>query len=138
QELHLEVIAEQNNGATGFLSSKAQNGSVVSINIATQPRPIPIDGLVTRVCVRVGTFGDLETSDRILSKLAERLAQVVAPAAAPSSPSPTPPAAPAAAQVMPPMAVQSPPISGQKPAEVPLRPIVISPAFSTPAPRNGQ
>lgn len=106
-DLRLNIESEQNNGASGTLTSRTQNGAIITITIATQPRPIPVDGIMTRISVRVGTFGDQETSDRILGRIGERLA-----------------ARTATTQMLPPN--QTP--AWQKPVSPSATPIVISPS----------
>jgi len=118
QELQLTAESEKFNATSGTLTSRAQNGSIIAISITTQPRPLPVDGLTTRICVRVGTFGDQATSDRILARISEHLGQQ------PQVARPAP-----ATQMLPPKPADAT-NAWQKPADTGARPIVISPSVS--------
>jgi hypothetical protein len=61
----------------------------VRIYLDCLPSPIPAEGLLTRVSIRVATFGDESVSARILEQIAWRLAHP-----APLAPAPQPPLGP--------------------------------------------
>jgi hypothetical protein len=91
-ELGMPVETEQQEGFNGFIQSSTAAGDRVRIYLNHVNNHFPADGPVTRVCVRVATFGDEAVSQRILYQVGAHLvpagvpAPVTAPAPAPLSP----------------------------------------------------
>jgi hypothetical protein len=118
-ELGMPIRAEERESATsGYIRSQTAEGTTVRIYLETEPSPFPGEGPQTQVCIRVGTFGDYPTSDRIMAQVSAHLV----PAAAGSGTMPTPPA-------------QAPPPIPPGPAALPSsRPVPGTPAASSWAP----
>lgn len=76
-ELQMPLVGEdRETTTTGVLKSQLGDGTPVRLTLHTEPSPIPAEKTVTRVCVRVATFGDPGLSDRILNQVAAHLAPV--------------------------------------------------------------
>jgi Protein of unknown function (DUF3568) len=104
-ELGMPVVTERRDGSEGYLETRTADADKVRIYLETFPGRVPADGLVTRVSVRVATFGDHLLSNRILDQVSQHLAP--ADAVPPSTPPPLAPAgyaapAPPANQTAPP------------------------------------
>jgi hypothetical protein len=93
-ELQMPILSEEPGTQGAFVLSRTADGTNVRIHLDTIPSRIQAEGVVTRVSVRVGTFGDEAVSSRILDQVARHL--VTPPLAGPpvASPSGPPPAAP--------------------------------------------
>ncbi len=74
EEMQLPVESQANDGATGTITSHTRDGSAISVDLSTQVGPTAQDPTLTRICVRVGTFGDKEVSEQLLAKIAGHLA----------------------------------------------------------------
>jgi len=86
-ELGMPVVSEENHVARGFIESRTADGERVRIYFEMEPSKFPVEGEVTRVCVRIATFGDRLVSERILDQVGLHLTPVnpyVAPLPAPS------------------------------------------------------
>src|SRR5262249_21380385 len=57
-DLGMPIQEEKREGDTGLLRSQTTDGEAVRINLQAEPSKFPADGPQTRVCVRVGAFGD--------------------------------------------------------------------------------
>ncbi len=68
--LKYPVLSQKNDGVSGTFTSKTEEGTAITVDLTTEPAPA---GTVTRVCIRVGLTGDQVVSERILSKVQERL-----------------------------------------------------------------
>lgn len=94
-ELGMPVQVEEHDPSGGSLETRTGHGERVHIQLEVVPSRIPAEGSVTRVSVRVGTFGDAQVSERILNQIGYHLAPanlpLPAPPPAPLSPAPTPP-----------------------------------------------
>jgi hypothetical protein len=88
-ELGMPILSEKREGTSGSLESRTAAGDRVRIQLEAEASKIPADGQVTRLCVRVATFGDELVSARVLTQVGFHLA----PAAAVSQQATTPPAA---------------------------------------------
>lgn len=102
QELRMPVLKEEHSGGRADVESRTAEGNGVHIDLQLQDSPIPAEGTVTRVGVRVATFGDQPVSERILDQIGAHLAPANRAAAAPPQTAPPPllpaepvPAAPA-------------------------------------------
>jgi hypothetical protein len=73
-ELGMRVVHEECDTASGFIESRTTDGDKVRIHLEVQPSKFPAEGEVTRVSVRIATFGDRPASERILDQLGVHLA----------------------------------------------------------------
>jgi hypothetical protein len=108
-ELGLPILNEERTGPTGFAVSRTGEGDRVRIALDVFNSPIPVEGPVTRVGVRVATFGDQPLSDRILNQVGAHL--VARQPSAPSSPT----------------TIQPPPPPGSPPPARPITPAAFTP-----------
>jgi hypothetical protein len=73
-ELGMPVVGEMRESATtGFIDSRDADNNRVRISLESLTSPIPAEGVLTRVGVRVGTFGDHPLSERVLSQVGAHL-----------------------------------------------------------------
>jgi hypothetical protein len=89
-DLHFAILTEDAKDGKVFLVTRTTNGKKVRIYIDALSSPIPSDGVVTRVAIRVGTFGDEGVTVRIFEQIKLRLSQPVP--VVPGPPAPPPPA----------------------------------------------
>lgn len=89
-DLHFGVFNDETKDGKAFLVTKTTNGKKVKIYLDCLASPIPAEGMVTRVSIRVGAFGDENISMRILDQVAWRLAHGSPALPAPPSGSPAP------------------------------------------------
>jgi hypothetical protein len=87
-DLHFLIFTEEVKDGKAFFVTKTTNGKKVRINLDCLSSPIPSEGMLTRVSIRVAAFGDESVSARILDQVAFRLTH---PAAVPLAPPPGPP-----------------------------------------------
>jgi hypothetical protein len=103
-DLQFPLLKEQPDGGGVILDSRTGNDVKVRILIDVVNSPVPVDGSVTRVAVRVGAFGDDAISKRIQDQIAQHMPQprqapvpvpvsVPVPSGAPPAESPPPPLA---------------------------------------------
>jgi hypothetical protein len=85
-ELGLPVLSETRASNSAILESHSAEGDRIRIDIDSFDSPIPIEGKITRVGVRVATFGDQAFSQKVLDQIGAHL--VVRPGTA--SPNSTP------------------------------------------------
>jgi hypothetical protein len=107
-ELKMPPGVEKSDGGTVTIETKIPDGKKVHVRVETVTGRLPADAPVTRVSVRVGTFGDDSNSASILDQVSVHL---IVPS------SPPPPAAPAVIR----------PVTA-RPAETPAPPLAASPA----------
>ncbi len=98
-DLGLPLVGAEHERATeGTLKSQTGDGTSVTVALETRATPIPAEGPVTRVHVRVGWWGDSGVSERLLAQVHARLSTapqaVPLPPAAPPQTAPPPLAAP--------------------------------------------
>lgn len=86
RELGMRVESEESKDGSGLIQTRASNGDHIRVYVDVMPSQVPAEGFVTRVCIRVATFGDYELSDRILYQVGAHLA----PPARPPAPVPAP------------------------------------------------
>jgi hypothetical protein len=106
-ELGLPLLAESRAPNTAVLESRSAEGDHIRIDIDSLISPIPSEGRISRVGVRVATFGDQPLSRRILDQISAHLVMRPVTASAVASPNsgPVPPASglvPAAGTTTPP------------------------------------
>ncbi len=82
-ELGMPIVKEERKGTEGFIESRTTNGERVRLTMQTEASPIPAEGPICRVCVRIATFGDRPVSDRILDQVGMHLPPSPGPAASP-------------------------------------------------------
>jgi hypothetical protein len=92
-DLHFLIFTEEAKDGKAFLVTKTTNGKKVRIYLDCLSSPIPAEGLITRVSIRVATFGDESISARIFEQVAWRLGHPgpVAPVPPPGAPPVGPP-----------------------------------------------
>lgn len=101
-ELQMPIVSTEQSGSAGTFTSRTADGDLVRVYIETQPSAALTDGVLTRVCVRVATFGDEKVSTMILDQIGYHLVPAVPlgppgvstaarPAAVPSAQTPPPP-----------------------------------------------
>lgn len=73
QELGLPVLSEERTGGSVLIEGRTGTGERLRLYLDTVVSPIPIEGPLTRVGVRVATFGDQILSERILGQIGAHL-----------------------------------------------------------------
>jgi hypothetical protein len=119
-ELNFPIVKEKSDTASLFFQTRTGDEHTVRIYLDVVASPIPSEGALTRIGIRVGFIGDEGVSARILDQVSRHL---VAPGPAPTGPPPVANApgspvagAPAAANMLPPRPVaetRSPPLAGR-------------------------
>ena len=79
-ELQFPLIKEQAQGTTTVIETRTGDGVAVKIYLDVLTSPVPADGSVTRISVRVGHFGDDAVSTRIQAQIARHMPAAAAPA----------------------------------------------------------
>jgi hypothetical protein len=115
-ELQFPPPTEEKTADGVVLESRTGDDHKVRIEVAARPMPIPAEGPVTRLSVRVGTFGDEVVSQRLLDHAGMHL---VAPGAASA-------AKPESGRLQP---VALPPAPPPLPAETPPPPLAADPPW---------
>jgi hypothetical protein len=82
-ELQFPLVKEQPDGASTLIETRTGDGVPVKIFLDVLTSPVPADGSITRISVRVGHFGDDAVSARIQDQIAKH---VPAPPAPPPGP----------------------------------------------------
>ncbi len=123
-DLGMPVLSEERKADGGTIESRTADGDKVHIYFKDLPSSIPAEGQVTRVGVRVATFGDRVLSERILYQVGSHLAP---PGAVPPVPAAAPPGAVmqtgATSTAPPPLA--APAHSTPPPPELPSAPVPV-------------
>jgi hypothetical protein len=86
-DLHFGIFTDETKDGKAFLLTRTATGQKIRIYLECLSSPIPADGLITRVAIRVATFGDEGISARIFEQVAFRLSH-------PAPITPAPPGAP--------------------------------------------
>jgi hypothetical protein len=123
-ELGLPILKEERHQASGVIKSQTSDGDRIRIALDAIPSRIPAEGMLTRICIRVGTFGDHPVSERILYQVGAHLVPgtPVAPPPGPANaPMPAIAPTPATGQTAEPP-VSSPATSASPPTTPPLLP----------------
>jgi Protein of unknown function (DUF3568) len=103
-EAQLPLLSQELGAGKAELTTRTTDGTSVKIFITTGASPLPADGPVTRIGVRVGAFGEEGVSTRILDQIGKHLAP------------PLPPFQPTPVQATAPLGPLQP-VSGTRPAE---------------------
>ena len=69
RELGMPIVKEERNADGGFLESRTADNETVRIYVDALPSRIPAEGSLSRVSVRVATFGDKPFSNRLLDQV---------------------------------------------------------------------
>lgn len=91
-DMHFNIFTEEGKDGKAFLVTKTTSGKKVRIYLDCLSSPIPAEGLLTRVSIRVACFGDESVSARIFDQVAWHLGHPGP--IAPAPPGPPPVAAP--------------------------------------------
>jgi hypothetical protein len=86
-ELQFPITEEKTDTSSAFIKTTTNDGHAVRIYLDQVPSPIPAEGTMTRIGVRVGLTGDEAVSARILDQVSRHL---VPPALLPSQTAPPP------------------------------------------------
>jgi hypothetical protein len=113
-EMQFPIVKETSDTGTAFVRTSTGDGHTVRIYLDVVPSPIPAEGALTRVSIRVGVIGDEAVTARILDQVARHLV----------SPHGLPPASGAAPPVVNPMLLPPRPVAatGPPPLAVPVKP----------------
>jgi hypothetical protein len=141
-ELGMPVVKEEADGSSPILECRTAKGDKVRIKLDMEPSKIPSEGTLTRVGVRVATFGDQDVSERVLDQIGFHLVPVPLVASGDSRIRPTPspiqltagqqPSQTAAPPLAPPPAVsgQQPGVGSQQPGQTPAPPLGSEPPLA--------
>jgi hypothetical protein len=72
-DLGMPILKEERNQGCGTIKTQTSDGDRVKIDLEVIPSRIPAEGIMTRICVRVGTFGDHPVSERVLYQVGAHL-----------------------------------------------------------------
>jgi len=73
RELGMPIVKEERKGDGGFLESRSADNATVRIYVDALASKIPAEGPLSRVSVRVATFGDKPFSNRLLDQVGMHL-----------------------------------------------------------------
>ena len=104
-ELGFPVVKEERQTFRGTVESTSSTGDKIQVHLDIMDSQVPAEGPLTKVCIRVGTFGDYALSERILNQVGAHLV----PAAGPPQTAPPP----LASAPLPNLAPPPPPTSTQ-------------------------
>jgi hypothetical protein len=116
-ELQFPISEEKADTGSAYLKTQTQDGYTVRLFMDIVPSPIPAEGAMTRVGIRVGFSGDEVVSARILDQVSRHL---VPPSMLPA------PAARAQVGVLRPVPETAPPPLAEPPTALPNRPTPIN------------
>ncbi len=116
-EMQFPIVKEKSDTGTLFVQTRTGDGHTIRIYLDVVSSPIPAEGALTRIGIRVGFTGDEAVSARILDQVSRHL---VAPPVVPGAPPPvaSAPGSPAsvAPSLLPPRPVAEtspPPLAGR-------------------------
>ena len=78
-ELQFPLVKEQPEGPSTLIETRTGDGVSVKIYLDVLTSPVPADGSLTRISVRVGHFGDEAVSVRIQDQIAKHMPAPLAP-----------------------------------------------------------
>jgi hypothetical protein len=107
-ELQFPIVTEESKAGESYVATKAADGSNISIYLEVLQSRIPAEGPVTRISVRVATFGDEAVSARILDQISMHL---VTPTQLAHPPQPPPPGSVQPAAALTPRQTVQPPLA---------------------------
>jgi len=115
-ELQMPVVTENRDTDEDHIESKTADGDKVKIDVTVKKSPIPAEGDISRVSVRVATFGDTVVSSRLLDQVDRHLMPAPSPGTPPppmalGQPQPANGAPPLPAPVGPPPQTPPPPLA---------------------------
>src|SRR5947208_15112349 len=84
-ELGMPVLSEERQTGCGIIKTQTSDGDRIRIALDVIPSRIPAEGSLTRICVRVATFGDHPVSERILCQVGAHLVASPVPIPLPTS-----------------------------------------------------
>jgi hypothetical protein len=84
----MPVVTENRDADEDHIESKTADGDKVKIDIEIHKSRIPAEGDISKVCVRVATFGDTAVSSRILDQVDRHLIPAAPPGTALGQPQP--------------------------------------------------
>jgi hypothetical protein len=116
-DLQFLIFTEETKDGKAFFLTKTTSGKKVRIYLDALSSPIPAERLLTRVSIRVATFGDEGVSTRIFEQIALRLTHPAPIAPVPLTPplgEPTPLQPTSAVK---PFETTSPPMAAPQPAK---------------------
>ncbi|HTU90882.1 MAG TPA: DUF3568 family protein [Gemmataceae bacterium] len=87
-DLHFAIFADEPKDGKAIIVTKTTQGKKVRIYIDCLHSPIPSEGMLTRVSIRVACFGDESISTRIFEQVGFRLSHPGPVAPAPMGPAP--------------------------------------------------
>jgi hypothetical protein len=93
-DLQFQIDKEKPMGGGTVIETRTGDGVHVQVALDLLTSPVPADGVMTRVSVRVGQFGDEAISTRIQDQIAKHVAPPAPPLARPAPPPPVETAAP--------------------------------------------
>jgi hypothetical protein len=120
-DLAMPILREENHGDTGVIESRTARSDAVYISLKKDMDNNPAQVPLTRVGVRVGTFGDDAISTTVLAQIETRLANPGPGRLIPQAPPTLGPIQPASAVAMPPQ-TPPPPLATQETPAPPLSP----------------
>jgi hypothetical protein len=127
-ELQFPIVEQKGDTGTAYLRTRTADGHTVRIYLDVVPSPIPIEGSLTRIGVRVGYSGDEAISARVLDQISRHLAipsQIPQTTLAPANPNAT-------LGTPRPIETKPPPLALAAPAALPEKPIPITPVAAKP------
>jgi hypothetical protein len=85
-ELQLTFASEDKGTKSNqsYVEGRTGDGKVIRINLVTRSHPIPAEGVITRVSVRVGALGDDAVTKRLLDQVSRHLKPMPADAPQPA------------------------------------------------------
>lgn len=127
-EMGMPILEEEYDGREGMIRTRTAEGDLVRIYLEARTSGIPSDGgPITKICIRVATFGDWPLSERIMAQIGAHLAPPQVVAAQPPAVQPMP------GPVLPLGGPQTspPPLAGSSqqtapPPELPRQPVPIA------------
>src|SRR6266851_7593459 len=72
-ELGMPILKEERHQGSGVIKSQTSDADRIRIALDAIPSRIPAEGMLTRICIRIGTFGDHPVSERILYQVGAHL-----------------------------------------------------------------
>ncbi|MFO0879388.1 MAG: DUF3568 family protein [Gemmataceae bacterium] len=108
-ELQFPLLKEKNDTGSAYFQTQTSDGHTIKIYLDIVASPIPSEGSLTRVSIRVGFAGDDTVSGRILDQLSKHLVAPGAPPAAPPASGLVTPATPPPGATLPPAGTAPPP-----------------------------